>query len=216
MLKQPPDCVRACWLGCGSLPGWCSWSVNIIIIYQQPSHHSRVPLILLLLLLLSSAAVLYSCPCTALFLLHLHTTIHPRHSRPACAAYLNPADLIPYTHHSPPQNCWSPTALARATPKKKRSPSLLLSASHTTIRTPLIKIPPSRRFFHLPRHRLHHHHLPVTLTLLPAPAVSRAFLFSPRTRLIPAHLFHDLCCCKDGRRCERSFIEAQWTRQWRS
>ena len=51
------------------------------------------------------------------------------------------------------------------------------------IRTPLIKIPPSQRFFHLPRHRLHHH-LTVTLTLLPAPAVSRAFLFSPRTRHI--------------------------------
>jgi len=51
------------------------------------------------------------------------------------------------------------------------------------IRTPLIKIPPSHPFFHLPRHRLHHH-LTVTLTLLPAPAVSRAFLFSPRTRHI--------------------------------
>ena len=181
MLKQPPDCFRACWLGCGSLPGWCSWSVNIII-YQQPSHHPRVPLILLFLLLLCCGVVFLLC--TALILiLHLHTTIHTRLSRPACAAYLNPADLI----HTPTllrKTVGAPRPLLEQLRKRSVRPFALPQCSLSPpIRTPLIKIPPSQRFFHLPRHRLHHH-LTVTLTLLPAPAVSRAFLFSPRTRHI--------------------------------
>jgi len=100
---------------------------------------------------------------------------------------------------------------------RKRSAHLLCCSlpltppsAHPLLRYPLPALLPS-----LLRHRLHHH-LTVTHTHSFSPGCERAFLFSPRTRLIPAHLFHDLCCCKDGRRCERSFIEAQWTRQWRS
>ena len=140
MLKQPPDCFRACWLGCGSLPGWCSWSVNTII-YQQPSHHSRASLILLLLLLLLS---LLRC-CIPACVLHSSsfTRIQPSSHASLALRVLLIKSRRSNTHHSPPQNCWSPTALARATPKKKRPTFCSASVlAHHPSAHPLLRYPP--------------------------------------------------------------------------
>jgi len=186
VLKQPPDCCfRACWLGCGSLPGWCSWSVNIII-YQQPSHHSRVPLILLLLLatpLLCCRVVSLRVYCTPPPSLAYNS--HTRISRSPCVCCLFKSRRSNTHTTLLRKTVGAPRPLLEQLRKRSARPLLCLPQCSLSppIRTPLIKIPPSQRFFHLPRHRLHHH-LTVTLTLLPAPAVSRAFLFSPRTRHI--------------------------------
>ena len=215
MLKQPPDCCfRACWLGCGSLPGWCSWSVNIII-YQQPSHHSRVPLILLLLLatpLLCCRVVSLRVYCTPPPSLAYNS--HTRISRSPCVCCLFKSRRSNTHTTLLRKTVGAPRPLLEQLRKRSAhlcsATTLTPPSAHPLLRYPLPALLPS-----LLRHRLHHH-LTVTHTHSFSPGCERAFLFSPRTRLIPAHLFHDLCCCKDGRRCERSFIEAQWTRQWRS
>ena len=90
VLKQPSDCFRACWLGCRSCPG-CRWSTYTSSRLTTPES-------------IAPAATASASPlrcgvvfllCTAILLLHLHTTaIHASLARPACAAYLNPADLI--------------------------------------------------------------------------------------------------------------------------
>jgi hypothetical protein len=129
--------------------GLSGWDVEACLAaagQHIPSHHSRVPLILLLLLIPPATAVscvfllVHCTPLTPPSLAYNHQINHTHRS--VCLFKSRRSNTLTH-HHSPPQNCWSPTALTRATPKKKRSLDLLLClASHTTIRTPLIKIPP--------------------------------------------------------------------------
>ena len=168
--------------------GLSGWDVEACLAaagQHIPSHHSRVPLILLLLLatpLLCCRVVSLRVYCTPPPSLAYNS--HTRISRSPCVCCLFKSRRSNTHTTLLRKTVGAPRPLLEQLRKRSVRPFALPQCSLSPpIRTPLIKIPPSQRFFHLPRHRLHHH-LTVTITLLPAPAVSRAFLFSPRTRHI--------------------------------